>query len=196
MWNLADALGLLFLGYGILDGYRKGFVKKGLSLAVSLVTLAAVYVISPYVAQFIQGILPEAMSMEMFTGTDNEIYRMLFLSGFGELAEEYVYGFASRVLAWLVTYAIVRILLRTLLMSLELMTKVPGLSLINRLLGLTFGFLQQLLTLWIIFLVIAIFSHTSWGESLYQIIQNSVCMGYLYENNLLLLLGILLILGV
>lgn len=196
MWNLADLLGLLFLGYGILDGYRKGLVKKGISLAVSFATLAAVYLISPYVAQFIQELLPEAMSLEMFASTDNEIYRMLFLSGFGEAAEEYVYGFASRILAWLVTYVVVRILLRTLLMSLELMAKVPGLSLINRLLGLVFGFLQQLLTLWIIFLVIAIFSHTGWGEDLCRVIQSSVCMGYLYENNLLLLLGILLILGV
>ena len=89
MWNLADLLGLLFLGYGILDGYRKGLVKKGISLAVSFATLAAVYLISPYVAQFIQELLPEAMSLEMFASTDNEIYRMLFLSGFGEAAEEY-----------------------------------------------------------------------------------------------------------
>lgn len=196
MWNLADTLGILFIGFGVLDGYRRGFVKKGISLAASLVTLAAVYILSPYVAQIIQGILPEALSLEQLAGTDNEIYRMLFLSGFGELAEEYVYGFASRVLAWILTYAAVRILLRTLAVSLELMAKVPGLSLLNRLMGSALGFLQQLLTLWILFLVIAVFSHTGWGEMLCQAIQNSMWIGYLYENNLLLLLGILLILGI
>ena len=26
--NIADALGTLFLAYGVVDGYRKGFVKK------------------------------------------------------------------------------------------------------------------------------------------------------------------------
>ena len=26
--NAADILGIVFLGYGIIDGYRKGFVKK------------------------------------------------------------------------------------------------------------------------------------------------------------------------
>lgn len=196
MWNLADTLGILFIGYGVLDGYRRGFIKKGISLAASLVTLAAVYIISPYVAKIIQGILPQALSLEQLAGTDNEIYRMLFLSGFGEMAEEYVYGFASRVLAWILTYAVVRILLRTLAASLELMAKVPGLSLLNRLMGSALGFLQQLLTLWIFFLVIAVFSHTGWGEALCRSIQSSMWMGYLYENNLLLLLGILLILGV
>ena len=185
--NLADILGILFLGYGIFDGYRKGFVKKGISLAASVVTLGAVYFLSPYAALLIQGILPEA---------DNEIYRMLFLSGFGELAEEYVYGFASRVLAWILTYAVVRILLRTLLISLELMVKVPGLSLLNRLMGGALGFLQQLLTIWLVFLILAVFSHTGWGETICQAVQSSMWMGYLYDNNLILLLGILLILGV
>ena len=73
MRNLADILGLLFLGYGLLDGYRKGFVKKGISLAASVVTLATVYFISPHVAGILQEILPEALSLEQLAGTDNEI---------------------------------------------------------------------------------------------------------------------------
>lgn len=196
MWSLADILGLLFLGYGILDGYRKGLVKKGISLVASVVTLGAVYFVSPYVAELLRGLLPEALSLERLAGVDNEISRMLFLSGFGELAEEYVYGFISRVLAWILTYVVARTLLKTLAASLELMAKVPGLSLLNRFAGAALGFLQQLLILWMFFLVLAIFSHTGWGETLCEAIQNSVWMGYLYENNLLLLLGILLILGV
>ena len=196
MWNLAGILSGLFLGYGLLDGYRKGFVKKGISLTASVATLAAVYLLSPYVAEAIRGILPDEWWLEKLAGQDSEIYRMLFLSGFGEMAEEYVYDFASRILAWLLTYAVVRIFLRTLVMSLELMVKVPGLGLLNRLAGSAFGFLQQLLTLWIFFLVLAVFSHTGWGETWCQAVQSGLLAGYLYDNNLLLLLGILLILGI
>lgn len=196
MWNLADAFGMLFLGYGILDGYRKGLVKKGISLGASLLTLAVVYFVSPYVAQFIEGILPNMFSLETLAGTGSDIYRMLYLSGFGEAAEEYVYSFVSRVLALVITYMVVRILLKTVVLSLELMVKVPGLSLLNRLLGSAFGLLQQLLVLWMIFLVLAIFSHTGWGESLCELIRQSMCMEYLYEHNILLLLGIIFILGI
>lgn len=196
MWNLADAFGILFLGYGVLDGYRKGLVKKGISLGASLLTLAVVYFASPYVAQFIEGILPNMFSLETLAGTDSDIYRMLYLSGFGEAAEEYVYSFVSRVLALVITYMVVRILLKTVVLSLELMVKVPGLSLLNRLLGSAFGLLQQLLVLWMIFLVLAIFSHTGWGESLCELIRQSMCMEYLYEHNILLLLGIIFILGI
>ena len=196
MWNLADAFGILFLGYGILDGYRKGFVKKGISLGASLLTLAAVYLVSPYVAQFIKGILPNAFSLESLAGSESDIYRMLYLSGFGEAAEEYVYSFVSRVLALVITYIVVRLLLKTVALSLELMVKVPGLSVLNRLMGSAFGFLQQLLVLWMLFLVLAIFSHTGFGERLYELIRQSMWMGYLYEHNVLLLLGIIFILGI
>lgn len=196
MWNLADILGIVFLGYGLLDGFRKGFVKKGISLAASLGTLLAVYIASPYVAEFIKGILPGALSLEQITGTDSEIYEILVLSGFGELAESYVYSFVSRTLAVIVTFAVVRILLATLTMSLNALVKVPGLSMLNRLLGAVFGLSQQLLILWMFFLVVSIFSSTDWGGTLSSAIRESVWLGYLYQNNLLLLLGILLILGI
>ena len=107
--NVADVLGTLFLIYGVIDGYRKGIV----------------YMASPYVAGFFREILPSAFSLENVLGTDSGIYTMLVLSGLGNEAENYMYVMASRILAVAVTYIIVRILLRTLLFSLEILTKVP-----------------------------------------------------------------------
>lgn len=191
--NMADCLGGLFLAFGIWDGFRKGFVKKGTSLVITLVTLFVVYLASPYVEAFFRGILPSALALENLVGDDSEIYKMLLLSGFEEQVESYVQMFAARVLALVVTYIVVRLLLRTVFFSLEVLTKVPGLSLLNRLMGAGFGFVQQLLFLWILFLLVAIFSSTSWGTFLYQAVQNSIWMKILYENNLLFLIGILLI---
>lgn len=194
--NIADLLGILFLGYGIIDGYRKGFVKKGTSLVFTLVTLLVVYMASPYVESFVAGILPTTWNLERFTGTDSELYRILVLSGLGERIDGGIQMLAARVLAWVVTYIVVNILLRTLVMSLEILVKVPGLSLLNRISGAALGLLQQLLAVWLFFLIIVIFSSTSWGNAIYQAVQGSSYMILLYENNLLLLLGILLILGI
>lgn len=196
MLNIADVLGILFLGFGILDGYRKGLIKKGTSLVITLVTLFVVYIASPYVEVFFRGILPASLLPEQITGTDSELYRMLLLGGFGDMAENYMHILAARVLALVVTYIIVKIFLRTVVLSLEILVKVPGLSLLNRLMGAGFGLIQQLLTIWLFFLVVAVASTTSWGSALHQAIQESMWMGYLYENNLLLLIGILLILKV
>ena len=87
--NAADILGIVFLGYGIIDGYRKGFVKKGILFGISILTLVLVYMASPYVAEFFRGILPAAFSLENVLGTDSDIYRLLVLSGFGDEAEKY-----------------------------------------------------------------------------------------------------------
>lgn len=194
--NIADILGILFLGFGILDGYRKGFVKKGTSLVITLVTLFVVYIASPYVEVFFRGILPASLLPEQITGTDSELYRMLLLGGFGDMAENYMHILAARVLALVATYIIVKLFLRTAVLSLEILVKVPGLSFLNRMMGAGLGLVQQLLAIWIFFLVVAIASTTSWGGALHQVIQESMWMGYLYENNILLLIGILLILKV
>ena len=192
---MADLAGILFLGFGILDGYRKGLVKKGLSLAITLATLFMVYVVSPYVADFIEGILPQALSIENLAGTDSEVYKILILSGFGEEADAYVRMFVARLLAMTVTYIVVKVILRTVLLSLELLVKVPGLSLVNRLLGAGFGLAQQVLTLWVFFLVLLIFEGTGWGAAATQWIRQGILLEYLYENNLLLLAGVLLVLS-
>lgn len=191
--NLADCLGGLFLIFGIWDGFRKGLVKKGTSLVITLVTLFVVYLASPYVETFFRGILPSALDLENLVGSDSEIYRMILLSGFEEQVESYVQLFAARILSLVVTYIVVRVLLRTVFLSLEVLVKVPGLSLLNRLMGAALGLAQQLLFLWLLFLIIAIFSSTSWGTFLYQAIQDSMWMSILYENNLLFLIGMLLI---
>lgn len=196
MESIVNIIGIAFLLYGVWDGFRKGLVKKGTSLVITLVTLFVVYLASPYVETFFKGILPSALSLENLAGTDNEIYRMLVLGGLESQAEEYVRTFAARILSVVVTYVVVRLLLRTLILSLEVVTMVPGLSLLNRLAGAVFGLTQQILTLWVIFLAVAIFSGTSWGALLFELIRQSPWMSYLFENNLLLLLGILLLLKI
>jgi hypothetical protein len=163
---------------------------------ITLVTLFAVYLVSPYVETFFQGILPVSLLPEKITGTNSELYQMLLLSGLGEMAENYVHILAARVLALVSTYIVVRLLLRTLFFSLGVLTKVPGLSFLNRIAGAGLGLVQQLILLWMLFLVIAIFSGSSWGTALDQCIKASTCMSVLYENNLLFLVAILLILKV
>lgn len=190
--NIAAAL---FVGFGVVDGFRKGLVKKGIALAFSLLTLAVVYFLSPYVSTALQQILPERILTGSISESGSEIYRMLVLSGLGDTADEYLKAFIARVLSVVLTYVVIRILLGTLLVSLKLLTSVPGLSLLNRMAGAAFGLLQQLLTLWLFFLVVAIFSSTGWGGALYGAIQESGWLAALYENNVLLLVGILLILN-
>ena len=149
------------------------------------------YLISPYVENFLRQILPSFLNLDNIS-VDNDLYRLIMLSGFQDQAEEYVRILAARVISLVATYVVVRLILRTAMSSLRVLTKVPGLSFLNRLAGAAFGLLQQMLILWILFLIVAIFSYTSWGGAAYKIINQSVWLSELYNNNLLLLVGMLL----
>ena len=146
--NIGDLLCVLFLGFGMVDGYHKGFVKKGLSLLASIATLFIVYISYPYVA---------------------------------------------RVLAFVVTYIVVRLAFQIAIMFLQVLVKVPVLSFTNRLFGAGIGVVQQLLLVWIFLLLLPVFSLTPIGDTLYETVQQGVLLGYLYQHNLLLLMGVLLL---
>ena len=136
-------------------------------------------------------ILPSFLNLDNIS-VDNDLYRLVMLSGFQDQAEEYVRILAARVISLVATYVVVRLILRTAMSSFTCsLQKVPGLSFLNRLAGAAFGLLQQMLVLWILFLIVAIFSYTSWGGAAYKIINQSVWLSELYNNNLLLLVGML-----
>lgn len=189
--NIGDLLCILFLGFGMVDGYHKGFVKKGLSLLASIATLLIVYISCPYVAQFIEGILPDLLPLEQLAGADSELYMILVLAGLEGEAEHYVRLFAARVLAFVVTYIVIRLAFRIAMMFLQMLVKIPVLGFTNRLFGAGIGVVQQLLLVWIFLLLLPVFSFTPVWNSLYETVQQGVLLGYLYDHNLLLLIGIL-----
>ena len=191
--NIGDLLCVLFLGFGMVDGYHKGFVKKGLSLLASIATLFIVYIYYPYVAQFIEGILPDLLPIEKLAGPESELYMILVLTGLEGEAEHYVQFFVARVLAFVVTYIVVRLAFQIAIMFLQVLVKVPVLSFTNRLFGAGIGVVQQLLLVWIFLLLLPVFSLTPIGDTLYETVQQGVLLGYLYQHNLLLLMGVLLL---
>lgn len=163
---------------------------------ITIAALAIVYMASPSVETFFRGVLPETLSLENIVEDGGDIYQTLFLSGLKEQAAEYVNIFAARILSVVVTYIVARLLLRLVFIPLEALAKAPGLSMLNRLAGTVFGLFQQVVTLWIFFLLLMVFSGTSWGAYASGLIRDSAWMAGLYENNLLLLFGILFLIKV
>ena len=111
--------------------YKKGLIKKGMSLAITLAALVIVYIASPSVEIFFRGVLPETMGLDHLLEDGGDLYQTLFLSGLKEQAAEYVTLFAARILSVVVTYVVARFLLRLIFIPLEALVKVPGLSLLK-----------------------------------------------------------------
>ncbi len=73
-------------------------------------------------------ILPSFLNLDNIS-VDNDLYRLVMLSGFQDQAEEYVRILAARVISLVATYVVVRLILRTAMSSLRVLTKSSGLKL-------------------------------------------------------------------
>ena len=92
--NIADLAGFLFLGFGLLDGYRKGLVKKGASLLFTVGSLFLVYLISPYVENFLRQILPSFLNLDNIS-VDIDLYRLIMPGSQSNFAGCYLCGGAA-----------------------------------------------------------------------------------------------------
>lgn len=96
----------------------------------------------------------------------------------GELAKVVV-----DIIALILLYIIIRIGLIFLRFILQGLAKLPVFKQMDKIGGLSFGALEGLLTIYIIFAVVMLFSASPSFGSIYQAIDNSTIAKFIYQNN-------------
>ena len=90
------------------------------------------------------------------------------------------------IVAFIVTLVVVQLIIWTIMTALNIFSRLPIIHLINQLGGLIVGMLQGLFAVWMLFLVIAIFSGTEIGMMLMNMIVQSPILKPVYESNMFL----------
>lgn len=108
------------------------------------------------------------------------------VSNFAGYVSKTAAEFAVSVIAFLVTFVVVRLLLHVILTVLHVVEYLPGVKSVNHLGGAIASVGQLLLVLWLFCALAAGLSGTFIGTQLQRIIQNNLILGVLYEHNLLL----------
>jgi uncharacterized membrane protein required for colicin V production len=93
---------------------------------------------------------------------------------------------AINALAFVITFIVAFIALWVVSIALNIISKLPILNQLNKLTGLVVGGLQGLVIVWILFIVITIFSGTELGGTAFEQIESSVILAFLYDKNLFL----------
>lgn len=91
-----------------------------------------------------------------------------------------------KALAFVLTFVIVFVGLWIISIVLNIISKLPILNQLNKLAGFLVGGLQGLIIVWILFIVITVFSGTELGGTASSQIESSMILGFLYEKNFLL----------
>ena len=91
------------------------------------------------------------------------------------------------IIAFAVTFFLMRLIFRYILKLLSPIAELPVLGEINRLLGFVAGFVFGVLTVWLVFFFIIFFlGESNISLELWSMLDESLPLKYLYNNNLLM----------
>lgn len=96
-----------------------------------------------------------------------------------------VVNIAINAIAFLATFLIIRIALWLLCYFLDLISKLPVLRQVNKIAGLVAGLFQGLLYVWIFCILLMVFGFGDFGAYVYECINESRILTFIYESNLL-----------
>jgi len=215
---------IIFLVF-ILNGYRKGFIRKFASMFFFIAASVLVYLATPHISSFLKNYtpvykviedkceqafltddgnaeeetsqleqikfienleIPEVLQKQLTSNNNKSVYENLAVESFKNYIVSYLATLILNIISYVVTFILVSVILRLAIKALDVMAKLPIIHGINQFLGLFLGLLQGVLVVWLIFLVITIFSSTSTGRQLLLMVSESPILTFIYDSNLLL----------
>ena len=106
------------------------------------------------------------------------------------------YKTLTNIIAFVLAFLIIFIFLKFIMLSLDLVSRLPLLKGMNKTAGLFLGFAEGLMILWIAALVLTVFCTGEKGAVIFAMIDDSFILSFLYSHNFLLNIISALVIGV
>lgn len=129
--------------------------------------------------------LPKELQEILIRNNNTEGYNRMVAETFAQYLSNSAAQIAVGVISLILTFFLIRIVLRFLEGFLDGVFSLPILSSLNRLGGAALGAIQGLFLIWIVFLILMLFWDTGWSQTALEFVQKSELTAYLYEKNVL-----------
>ena len=130
--------------------------------------------------------LPDFLKTKLLENNNPVVYNLLDAGSI----EEYIHGFltniAVNILSMLFVFAILFAVCWLILLTLNLITKLPVLSALNRVCGFAVGILQGVVWVWVAGIALTFCYYSAWAAPLVAMLESSTLTLWLYEHNWLL----------
>ncbi len=130
--------------------------------------------------------VPDSLRDALVENNNTKVYELMDTSKFGNYVSGYITSMILNALAYVLLFVVTLIVVRVLANVLDIVSKLPVLNSINKIGGLFLGLLHGFVILWILCLVLTVFSGTGIGETCFKAINDSTFLSMIYNNNLLL----------
>lgn len=135
---------------------------------------------------FIQNMeLPEFLKKALIDNNHTEMKQEIGVSNFYDYISTYLSRMIINAIAFFLTFIILNILFTLTLFLMNMVVKLPGLNMVNRLGGAVFGFAEALLIVWLIFVLIDMIVGTKLGGELMAQINQSKMLTLINDKNLI-----------
>lgn len=163
----------------ILDGVNGGDVSEAAKDAIQNADIPR----DLQVAAIEKADLPAVFKSQLSTNNNSEIYSQLGVNTFAQYVGEFLAKLIIHIVAFLATFLVVTIILRSVVFALDIVAELPVLGFINRLAGGVVGLGCALIIIWVIFIIITMLYMTSIGKEAYELIQNNEIIKMIYDYN-------------
>ncbi len=137
--------------------------------------------------EIIEGLdLPDSLTRALLRNNNAEGYRKLNVSSFVDYVSGYIASVILGGASFLITYLIVTIVLRILVIVLDIFTRLPVLHGLNKLGGAALGGARYVFLIWVLMLAATVLCNTQIGRTAMEYIEHDRFLQLLYSWNLLL----------
>ncbi|MDO5292621.1 MAG: CvpA family protein [bacterium] len=130
--------------------------------------------------------LPESVKNELLTNNKDEVTKLLNTSNFSGYVSGYITCMILNAISYIALFLIMMIIVRILANVLDIISRLPVLNSINKIGGIFVGALKSIIVIWLFFVILTVFSGSEFGQSMFAMINDSVLLSYIYNNNMLM----------
>ena len=129
--------------------------------------------------------LPDIIMKDIIEKNASEMFQALLAT----VLRDYISGYIAKIIinagSFVCTYIALTLILWLLFKTSDFITKIPIVKGFNRLLGMTVGFFEAVIIVWLVFLVIIMFLGNDIGSVFLKEIKDSKILTFLFNHNLL-----------
>lgn len=127
--------------------------------------------------------IPDVYKSLLTENNNSEIYRQLGVETFAQYVGSFLAKLLINIVSFLCAFLLITIVFRAIVFALDIVAELPGVGVVNHLMGGVLGIIGALVIVWLLYLIITLFFTTAVGKTLFGMIQENEFLKVLYEYN-------------
>jgi uncharacterized membrane protein required for colicin V production len=129
--------------------------------------------------------LPKSLTKVLEDNNNDSYYNAMGVNSFSAYTAQSLTYILLNAISFIAIFIIVNIIFRIVIVLGDIISKMPIISGINRLIGTVLGIIQAVLILWVLCIALTAISGTSIGQIAIDVIDGSKFLTFIFDNNLL-----------